>query len=118
MVYLAGSRSLAVLEMMAHCSIAALRMKYAVIEVRFDRRLAKELSEEGLPANWQSDPAPSSTHRIGDEWVRDGRSLALSVPSSIVPQERNFLLNPSHAHFAKMSFGEPRAFQFDSRLLG
>lgn len=55
--------------------------------------------------------------RIGDEWVAQQHSPVLSVPSVILG-ERNYVLNPAHAHFRRIAFAEPVPFQFDSRLLG
>jgi RES domain-containing protein len=40
----------------------------------------------------------------------------LSVPSAMVPEERNYLLNPAHAGFRKMTFGPARPFSFDPRM--
>ena len=39
-----------------------------------------------VPENWQDDPAPHDTAIIGDKWLNDKNSLALKVPSVIVPQ--------------------------------
>jgi RES domain-containing protein len=39
-----------------------------------------------------------------------------SVPSFVVPSERNYLLNPNHSAFAGILFGPPEPFRFDPRL--
>ena len=54
---------------------------------------------------------------IGDEWLRSKTSPVLRVPSVIIPDESNFLLNPAHADFAKLSISKPEDFRFDPRLI-
>jgi RES domain-containing protein len=48
--------------------------------------------------------------------VLSGNSVALRVPSTLVPSESNFLLNPEHADFSKLKIGQALAFEFDVRL--
>jgi RES domain-containing protein len=55
--------------------------------------------------------------RLGDQWVRDGRSAVLELPSAIIPSESNYLLNPAHRDFQKIIIRKPVAFSFDPRLL-
>ena len=54
---------------------------------------------------------------IGDEWLRSKASPVLRVPSVITPDDSNFLLDPAHADFAKLSIGTPQDFWFDPRLI-
>jgi len=69
-----------------------------------------------LPDNW-SDPDPPSTLReIGEDWLQRGATAALKVPSAVVFEEWNYLLNPGHADFAKLVFGKPEPYRFDRRL--
>jgi len=56
------------------------------------------------------------TQRLGDEWLAAGRALALAVPSAIVPEEKNYVLNPAHPAFAKLRTGSPTPFVLDPRL--
>jgi RES domain-containing protein len=42
----------------------------------------------------------------------------LEVPTSIVPLEHNYLLNPAHPDFAQIRLEKPRRFGFDERLRG
>lgn len=57
------------------------------------------------------------TQHIGDAWLQSRRALALALPSVIVPEEFNYLLNPTHADFAKLAPGRPLPFTLDLRLL-
>jgi RES domain-containing protein len=68
-----------------------------------------------LPARWY-ETRDSPLHRFGDEWIRDGRSAALLVPSAAIRGEWNVLLNPANAEFSRIAFGDPEPFWFDARM--
>lgn len=59
---------------------------------------------------------PAHTRAFGDRWLAEGRSLALSVPSAIIPEDSNILLNPRHPDFARAAVVVQAPFQFDERL--
>jgi RES domain-containing protein len=96
-VYVAGSQSLAALEMLVHLSAADLLGKYVLIPVEIEESFIAEIPL--LPKSWRAYPAPTEMRIIGDEWAHSGSSVALRVPSTLVPSEANFLLNPQHADF-------------------
>jgi RES domain-containing protein len=101
-VYVAESQSLAVLEVLVHLNAPALLEKYVFLEVDFDPSLVIDLDRSSLPKNWQSDPVPEAIQAIGDRWVLSRDSAVLRVPSVLVPEESNFLLNPRHPDFGKI----------------
>lgn len=113
--YVAGSQALAALEMLAHLDSAEVMLGYVMIEVRFDDSLVIELESE-LPRNWATDPPPLALASIGDQWAGSGTSVALRVPSALVPSESNYLLNPRHPEFAQVEIGKPIPYRFDPRL--
>jgi RES domain-containing protein len=117
-VYAAGSRALAVLEILVHLDGPQLLNSYLLYEATFSESLVTELLAGDLPPDWRDDPAPRSAQKIGDEWIRSGASAVLRVPSVLIPQEHNYLLNPQHAEFGKIRISEPERFAFDSRLKG
>lgn len=98
-VYLAGSASLAMLEVMVHLDDYQLLEHYTLLEVVLQKSTVMSLSTESLPKDWAVEPAPASTAEIGDNWLESQSSLALAVPSAVVPRERNYLINLQHAHF-------------------
>lgn len=71
---------------------------------------------DDLPANWREYPAPAALASIGEQWLRRARTAALSVPSAVIPRERNFILNPAHADFERLRVGTPEPFAFDPRM--
>jgi RES domain-containing protein len=54
--------------------------------------------------------------QFGDEWLITRRTAVLIVPSAVLPQERNVLINPNHPDASRVSIGEVRDFEFDERL--
>lgn len=117
MVYTAEHVSLAVLEIFVHVEHTGLLANYVLFQVDFEDGLVETFEPASLPRNWRSYPAPLSLRAIGDQWVADGQSAVLSVPSSVVPLERVFLLNPQHPAFPRIKVGKPQPFSFDARLL-
>jgi len=74
------------------------------------------VSAEDLPANWYAADPPMELQKIGGEWLERGETAVLKVPSAIVVEEWNYLLNPLHADFGKLTFGAPKVFSFDRRV--
>jgi RES domain-containing protein len=58
----------------------------------------------------------SSLQAIGDEWIDSVRTPILAVPSAIVPQEFNYLINPLHPQFERLIIDRPQSFNFDTRM--
>lgn len=115
--YAAGSLSLAVLEILVHLEGNRLLASYVQVPVEFDHGLCLQLDPGDLPDGWAENPAPDGTKDIGTEWVASGASVALAVPSAIVPDEQVYLLNPGHVEFSAVQIGRPESFRFDPRLL-
>jgi len=117
MVYTAGSRALALLEILVHLRRSSLFADYVLIPVQFEAALVTPVEELGLPMEWDQEPPTAATQVLGDEWLASGERPVLSVPSVVVPQERNYLLNPAHRLFGQVQLGQPVPCQIDRRLL-
>lgn len=115
-VYTSGSRALAALELLVHLN-PPIHFALKMIRVEFSAELVHSISVTKMPEDWRLEPAPPSTKQIGDTWVKELRSVILAVPSVIIPDEINYLLNPSHPDIKKVTIGKPVDFSFDSRLL-
>ncbi len=68
-----------------------------------------------VPPDWHVAP-PKATQRIGDEWIARKASLILRVPSAIVPNDYNYLVNPQHPLFSLDRIAAAERFHFDDRL--
>ena len=115
-VYTSETQSLAVLEMLVHLDGPYLLQEYVLIGVEIEESSLQDVDPSRLPSNWKTDPGPPALRKIGDEWVLAGSSVALRVPSILVPAERNVLLNPVHPDFLQVTIGKPVAFTVDPRL--
>lgn len=113
---MAGSQALAALEMLVHLDTSELMARYVVFEVRFSDSLVLEIGPSQLPRTWRAEPGPRRLRALGESWVAEGKSAVLRVPSVVVPTEFNYLLNPRHPDFMKISISAPSAFRFDPRL--
>jgi len=112
-VYTSSAVSLAVLEWRAHLTRWPSPAS-VIIEIAFDASLI--WSPPRLPASWRRWPYPKTSAAVGDNWVRSGRSAVLKLPSAVVPSEFNYLLNPAHPDFGRISIGKPQVFKADPRL--
>ncbi len=115
-VYTSATRSLAALETLVYLSPPVSSI-YRFRPIRFDEGLVELLPGAAFPADWKLEPPALSTRQIGDDWARALRSAILAVPSVIIPDETNYVLNPAHPDFAKITLGTPVVFAFDPRLL-
>jgi RES domain-containing protein len=114
-VYVSATLSLALAEVLVHIPGGVLPA-FTAIPIEFDESLVTVLARRDLPADWKRTPPAPSTQTIGDKWVTSAASVALKVPSVIVPPEFNYVLNPGHADFASVRIGPAVPFPFDSRL--
>lgn len=102
--------------MLVHLDSPELLKRYLFFEVQIDESYVTGLDPSQLPRNWKADPPPDKIQKLGDDWAASLTSAVLRVPSTLVPGEFNFLLNPRHADFAKLRMGKPFPFQLDARL--
>ncbi|MCC5850876.1 MAG: RES family NAD+ phosphorylase [Verrucomicrobia bacterium] len=115
-VYASGTKALATLENLVHLN-PPVSFKYVAIPIAFEDALVEKFKPSDLPAEWTEEPPPPSTQVIGDQWVKEARSAVLELPSVIIRDETNYLLNPAHANFKNINLGTPEPFTFDPRLL-
>jgi RES domain-containing protein len=116
-VYVSGSLALAALETFVHFAPSYLPADYVAIRVEVpDGVRIDRFAAEDLPASWRDMPGPDVLKSLGSEWAGRSSSVALAVPSAIIPQEDNYLLNPSHPDFSRLTVALPVPFVFDSRL--
>ncbi|QIB53071.1 RES domain-containing protein [Pseudomonas sp. OIL-1] len=116
-VYLSSSISLATLEVLVHLQSSDLLAAYVLFSVKIPVEHVRSLAKSDLPSNWQADPAPSETAAIGDGWLVSGDGVALVVPSTVIVQEKNILLNPAHPAFELIVATSTEVnFEFDPRL--
>ena len=115
-VYTAGSMALASIEMVVNLPSPKLLEAFVRIPVYVEEERVESLPPDQYPRNWQHRPISPETKAIGDRWIKQRRTPVLKVPSVVVPEEFNFLINPAHPDFAKIEIGRPVADHFVPRL--
>ena len=117
-VYTADTRALATLEISVHLDLSEdLPNDRYYVEIEIPDEIdIQEVTLEDLPDDWSSKPPTLTTQTIGDDFVNYNDSAILKVPSSIVPQEFNYLINPNHPDSSKIKILSVSKMMFDSRL--
>lgn len=117
-VYLAESPAGSLLEVLVHLELDLDNLpktfKLSKIEVPSTISI-RNFDEAKLTADWTNDP--DSTAEMGTAWLTSGSTALLCVPSAIVPETNNYLLNPRHDQAAKVKVLWNRDYPWDKRLL-
>ena len=116
-VYTSGSLALAALEFFVNLEAGAAGMPLVAISAEIPEAVTlKTMRPEALPDGWRAYPSSPSVHAAGVGWIAGGESAVLSVPSAVIPGERNYLLNPGHPQFRRIVIHKPEPFLFDPRM--
>lgn len=117
-VYTSSSRSLALLETLAHTPAKMLDIKeYFLITLLIpDIIKPEQLDKDKLTNNWDAPDTRPVTKNLGDHFLRSKKGLLLSVPSVLINEEDNYVLNPVHQDMKKVKIIFKRRIYFDHRL--
>jgi RES domain-containing protein len=117
-VYAAATLSLAALELLVRMDRDLAPPDLAAIEIDVPGSVEVErVPLSKLPAGWDAYPAPATTQLLGMRWIAAGQTAVLEVPSAVIPQEHNYVLNATHPQFKRLRTVATTPFSFDSRLL-
>jgi len=117
MVYCASHLSLGCLEILVHADLRHLPNNLLAFAIDIpDGTPLKVLNAATLPAGWDQVPGPERLKEIGAAWAAGKTEAILVVPSAIIPEEQNYLINPDHPDAARLVVNPGRPFHFDSRL--
>lgn len=119
-VYASVSRALAWLETIVHLNAGGLPLNRYLVALNIPDALwaAAEVTGTGtLPVGWDAEPAGRASIAFGTAWLQARRSALLVVPSVIMPEECNILLNPLHPASGRITAAKVQKFLYDPRLL-
>lgn len=119
-VYSATTIALACLETVVHLNAVGLPLnRFLVrIDVPDDLWAARQImTANALPVGWSAVPEGKVSLDVGDQWLQGGAGVLLVVPSVIVPEEFNVLINPQHADAAQIQAEKVRPWFYDGRLV-
>lgn len=106
--------SLAILEILVRANKETSPDSYTLISFEIPDNGIYEVQLKKLKKEWPNDLKYSQG--IGEDFLKESQSLCLKVPSAIVPQENNFLLNPLHADIKKVKIISSELLELDKRL--
>lgn len=117
LIYTSESRALALVEFLVNVPFSMLPSKLCIATVEIDDQIRPiEIPLVDLPKNWRKFPAPLELVEKGSKWAVSNESLALRVPSAVVPHEFNILLNPSHPDMKHVAIPTVEGLEMDQRL--
>ena len=117
-LYLAETPAGALVEVLVHLELdpAHLPRSYKLLKAEAPDNISRrEIGKAELAANWTQDLR--ATRELGDGWLRSRSTALLLVPSAIVPETFNVLLNPHHPEAARVRIVSHRDYPWDKRLL-
>lgn len=118
-VYASGSRALACLETMVHLNAGGLPLNRYLVEIVIPDEVwaaARRETAGSLPVGWDALPASLTSMGLGGAWLAGGGSAVLLVPSVVVPEEFNVLINPGHPGATGVVGRKVRKWVYDGRV--
>ena len=113
-VYLAENPASALLEVCVHTAVSDIPPNFTLLEIHGPDAFPAFAEPKKLPEDWQTNL--TATRKIGTEFLRQGRSALLRVPSAIVPHTFNFLFNPLHPDASRFRIASVATYPFDIRI--
>ena len=116
-VYTSGSLSLAALELFVHVDTDLAPTGLIAIAADIPEDVAfVTVDIAKLARNWRAYPAPETLRDITAAWIKESATAVLAVPSAVIPNEQNYLLNPTHPDFSRIRIQRAIPFEFDPRM--
>ena len=112
-IYTSESLALCLTESLVHIT-GPLPLDYVRFKIQVPEDSLEILEPTSLKQKWKDDLVYTRT--LGDEWLRQKRSVALLVPSAVLPESNNIILNPLHPRAGELQVIEQQPFNFDPRL--
>lgn len=117
-LYSSSYRSLALLEILVHTTNDFVPDDLRLITIEIpDNGTIEEIKYPIIKEEMDKRGVNAQFYTIGDKWIKTSKALVLKVPSIIVPEEFNYLLNPLHKEFHKVKIIDVKPFDFDKRLV-
>jgi len=115
-IYTSETRALAALEFLVHVRTrTADNLRIATISIPVGI-IPRELRIETLPKGWRDHPPPFKLTEMGTDWLKSLKSLLLRVPSAVIPNEFNIIINPMHKDMKYVKISHIEDFIYDKRL--
>lgn len=116
-LYTSQHRSLCILELLVHTTLETAPADMVLLAIKLpDKAPVTTLTPSDLPDSWNRFPFDDFTRQAGDEELKNGSSLVLKVPSAVVPEEFNYMINPQHPDAGNIQLNGLQHLQLDNRF--
>ncbi|NBC65962.1 MAG: RES domain-containing protein [Bacteroidetes bacterium] len=115
-VYTSGSLSLSLLEMLVRTNDRSYLRHCIIFHAEIPEFLVDSPALTDLPEGWNKIPYGHTSQDFGDDWLSSNKSLALKIPSVVIPIEYNYVLNPNHPDYSNLQIKEKEQAGIDERL--
>ncbi len=117
LAYTSEHLSLAMVEYYVHLDPGDMPGDLVLCTAGIPNDISRErIDSEALPVNWRDTPAPHRMAEIGDTFARSGGGAIIIVPSALSPEESNWLINPGHPEFRRITIHQSEPFRYDRRF--
>jgi RES domain-containing protein len=117
-IYTSETRALATVEFLVHVSLSNVPKGLMIATIEIPDSIASEdAPRASLPRGWRDYPPPREVAEFGTRWAKANKCLLLRVPSAVVEQEYNILINPLHSDMERVMVKGVEKFEFDKRLV-
>jgi RES domain-containing protein len=115
MLYVSQHISLAVVEMLVHNQFKDFTIELSLLHISFPDTLEiKEVKHNKMKTDWTEDYG--YTQFMGDNFIQSATHAILKIPSAVITEENNYIINPMHADFKKLKITDITSFRTDKRL--
>lgn len=115
-LYTSASRALALLEFSVNVNRMLAPKSLSLVAIEIPEKNILKLQITDLPENWQDVPVPGSTRDYGTGLLRKAQHIVIAIPSVVVPEEYNYLLNPLHKDHGKIRIMAISELGYDGRI--
>jgi RES domain-containing protein len=115
-IYTSESRALALLEYTVNINIDDIPRALSIITLDIPDEDIYELKQSRLPGDWRDVPTPSSTKDLGSNLLNEAKNAVIKIPSAIIANEFNYILNPKHPNSKNFKITDIKDFVYDIRI--
>ena len=115
-IYTSATRSLSLLEYSCHASLHLVPRALSFITYKVPDHSILSLELAALPGDWKKEPHPVSGRDIGTKYLQENKTLLIRIPSVVIEEEYNYIINPLHPDMNKVSILDIKDYSFDLRV--
>lgn len=115
-IYTCESRALCTTEIAVHTPLGIMPKDYFLQTIDIPDKKQIQVELKSLHPNWNNFPHILSTKKIGNKFITESKMLTMKIPSAIIQDEFNYLINPKHKNFNLVRLIKVEEFKFDKRL--